>query len=156
MAVLPSIHSISFFAPKIRTPKPICKTNAELIRPQKMRVPFKLKDEQNRMFHQLPSGLQMEVIVQKGSAKAVQSRPATVERPPLIFLHGSYHAAWTWAEHWLPFFSASGFDCYAISLLGQVGLPLPLIFVITWFHKILGFWLAFLTIGVWVAFSVHA
>lgn len=57
--------------------------------------------------------------MQKGSAKAVQSRPATVERPPLIFLHGSYHAAWTWAEHWLPFFSASGFDCYAISLLGQ-------------------------------------
>ncbi|XP_038896062.1 phospholipase YtpA [Benincasa hispida] len=119
MAVLPSIHSISFFQPKIPTPKPIVRANAELIRPQKMRVPFKLKEEQNRIFHELPSGLQMEVIVQKGSPKSAQSMPSNVERPPLIFLHGSYHAAWSWAEHWLPFFSASGFDCYAISLLGQ-------------------------------------
>ena len=42
------------------------------------------------------------------------------ENPPLVFVHGSYHAAWCWAEHWLPFFSAFGFDCYALSLLGQV------------------------------------
>lgn len=41
------------------------------------------------------------------------------ENPPLVFVHGSYHAAWCWAEHWLPFFSACGFDCYALSLLGQ-------------------------------------
>ncbi|XP_008444432.3 uncharacterized protein LOC103487757 [Cucumis melo] len=119
MAVLPSIHPISLFRPKIPTPKSSFTPNAELIRPQKMRVPFKLKDEQNRIFHQLPSGLQMEVIVQKGSPKSSQSIPSILQRPPLLFLHGSYHAAWSWAEHWLPFFSASGFDCYAISLLGQ-------------------------------------
>ena len=43
-----------------------------------------------------------------------------VEYPPMVFVHGSYYAAWCWAEHWLPFFSSSGHDCYAISLLGQV------------------------------------
>ncbi|XP_022927237.1 uncharacterized protein LOC111434144 isoform X2 [Cucurbita moschata] len=119
MAVLASIHPIALLRPKIPTPKPTFRPNAQLLRPHKMRVPFKLKDQQNRIFHELPSGLQMEVIVQKGSAKSAESMAANVERPPLLFVHGSYHAAWSWAEHWLPFFSASGFDCYAISLLGQ-------------------------------------
>jgi len=61
----------------------------------------------------------MEVIVQKG---VVDKDPydRNSENPPLVFVHGSYHAAWCWAENWLPFFSACGFDCYALSLLGQV------------------------------------
>lgn len=41
------------------------------------------------------------------------------ENCPLVFVHGSFHAAWCWAEHWLPFFSRAGHDCYAVSLLGQ-------------------------------------
>ncbi|KAJ1391430.1 Alpha/Beta hydrolase fold [Sesbania bispinosa] len=81
----------------------------------KMRVPYDLKQGQSRIFHELPSGLSMEVIVQKGSEKD----RGNVECPPLVFVHGSYHAAWCWAQHWLPFFSASGYDCYALSLLGQ-------------------------------------
>ncbi|KAJ1443241.1 Alpha/Beta hydrolase fold [Sesbania bispinosa] len=81
----------------------------------KMRVPYNLKQGQCRIFHELPSGLSMEVIVQKGSEK----ERGNVECPPLVFVHGSYHAAWCWAQHWLPFFSASGYDCYALSLLGQ-------------------------------------
>lgn len=36
-----------------------------------------------------------------------------------MFVHGSYHAAWCWAVHWLPYFSSLGHDCYAVSLLGQ-------------------------------------
>lgn len=88
-----------------------------------MRVPYELKQEQSRLFHQLPSGLNMEVIVQKGVAEkeSDEKKERTSENPPLVFVHGSYHAAWCWAEHWMPFFSASGYDCYAISLLGQVG-----------------------------------
>lgn len=54
----------------------------------------------------------MEIIYQKGHRK-------NDEQPPLVFVHGSFHAAWCWAEHWLPFFSRHGFDCYALSLLAQ-------------------------------------
>ncbi|KAK7340964.1 hypothetical protein VNO77_21683 [Canavalia gladiata] len=82
-------------------------------REQKMRVHYDLKQGQSRIFHQLPSGLSMEVIVHKGSVAVAD------KNPPLVFVHGSYHASWCWAEHWLPFFSSSGYDCYALSLLGQ-------------------------------------
>ncbi|KAL0431315.1 UNVERIFIED_CONTAM: hypothetical protein Sradi_0757500 [Sesamum radiatum] len=81
----------------------------------KMRVPFELKQGQSRHFHELPSGLNMEFIFQKGWDQKDQ-KP---QNPPLVFVHGSFHAAWCWAEHWLPFFSRHGFDCYALSLLGQ-------------------------------------
>ena len=87
-------------------------------RSNKMGVPFELKEGQSRIFHELPSGLKMEVIVQKKNV--VVEKEEECHSPPLVFVHGSYHAAWCWAEHWLPFFSASGFDCYALSLLGQV------------------------------------
>lgn len=91
------------------------KTAAVMSREKKMRAQYDLKQGKSRNFHELPSGLSMEVIVQKGAKKNTN-----FEYPPLVFVHGSYHAAWCWAEHWLPFFSSSGHDCYAISLLGQV------------------------------------
>ncbi|KAJ0989152.1 hypothetical protein J5N97_007508 [Dioscorea zingiberensis] len=76
---------------------------------------YELKEGQSRVFHRLPSGLRMEAIVQKP--------PPGVEGlgspPPLVFVHGSFHAAWCWAEHWLPFFSGSGHHCFALSLLAQ-------------------------------------
>ncbi|XP_057809459.1 uncharacterized protein LOC131023857 isoform X2 [Salvia miltiorrhiza] len=78
----------------------------------KMPVPYELKQGQSRQFHKLPSGSSMEIIFQKGHHKID-------EKPPLVFVHGSFHAAWCWAEHWLPFFSRHGFDCYALSLLAQ-------------------------------------
>ncbi|XVE72071.1 hypothetical protein DITRI_Ditri11bG0009300 [Diplodiscus trichospermus] len=99
------------------TPKLTLQPSAVLDKPKKMRVPYVLKQGQSRIFHQLPSGLNMEVIVQKSSVK--DKDPEEKKDPPLVFVHGSYHAAWCWAEHWLPFFSNSGFDCYAFSLLGQ-------------------------------------
>ncbi|KAL6960996.1 hypothetical protein U1Q18_038760 [Sarracenia purpurea var. burkii] len=82
--------------------------------------PYELKQGQSRLFHKLPSGLHMEVIFQKGVDR---ESPDVIregsENPALVFIHGSFHAAWCWAEHWLPFFSQSGYDCYALSLLGQ-------------------------------------
>ncbi|KAL8549798.1 hypothetical protein ACS0TY_008580 [Phlomoides rotata] len=81
----------------------------------KMRVPYELKQGQSRHFHKLPSGLNMEFIFQKGREKNVEK----CQYSPLVFVHGSFHAAWCWAEHWLPFFSQHGFDCYALSLLAQ-------------------------------------
>ncbi|CAI0451033.1 unnamed protein product [Linum tenue] len=88
---------------------------------QRMLVPYELQRGQSRVFHQLPSGLNLEVIEQKRSfgTDDNDSNGAQIENPPLVFVHGSYHAAWCWAEHWLPFFASSGFDCYALSLLGQ-------------------------------------
>ncbi|GJZ41529.1 ataxia telangiectasia mutated family protein [Tanacetum coccineum] len=87
----------------------------------KMKVPYKLKQGQSRIFHKLPSGLNKEVIYQK--KKGMQNKGTDDKMwaplPPLVFVHGSFHAAWCWAEHWLPFFSENGFDSYALSLLGQ-------------------------------------
>ncbi|CAN0528726.1 unnamed protein product, partial [Ectocarpus sp. 8 AP-2014] len=45
--------------------------------------------------------------------------------PPLVFIHGSYHAAWCWAEHWMPFLAAKGYETYSISLRGTSGTLIP-------------------------------
>uniref|UniRef100_A0A6N2LBG5 AB hydrolase-1 domain-containing protein n=1 Tax=Salix viminalis TaxID=40686 RepID=A0A6N2LBG5_SALVM len=114
---------LSLFHPDPSIPKMITKPLAVLNKAYKMQVPYELKQGQKRLFHQLPSGLNMEVIEQKGlvlADKEINRGPRNSERnPPLVFVHGSYHAAWCWAEHWLPFFSGFGFDSYAVSLLGQ-------------------------------------
>lgn len=112
MSFLPS--SIPKFPPHpalTATSRPLAVPSSD----RKMRVPYELRRGQNRLFHELPSGLSMEFIEQKGA----ETEGITGD-PPLVFVHGSYHAAWCWAEHWLPFFSSRGFDCYALSLLGQV------------------------------------
>ncbi|KAI5079382.1 hypothetical protein GOP47_0004861, partial [Adiantum capillus-veneris] len=74
---------------------------------------FQLQERQLRFFHQLPSGLKMEVIEHPAYPGVKENRPT------LVFLHGSYHAAWCWALHWLPFFASQGYDCFALSFLGQ-------------------------------------
>lgn len=87
----------------------------------KTRFPYELKQGQSRIFHKLPSGLKMEVIFQPGlKSKDQDDKKGKYESTPLVFVHGSFHAAWCWAENWLPFFSQRGYDCYALSLLGQV------------------------------------
>jgi len=91
---------------------------------EKMSVPYNLKEGQSRIFHELPSGLNMEVIVHKKKKK--KKNESQCNSPALVFVHGSYHAAWCWAEKWLPFFSQSGYDCYALSLLAQVLFSLSL------------------------------
>jgi len=40
---------------------------------------------------------------------------------PLLFVHGMSHAAWCWEEEFVPFFTASGYDCYVLSLRGHGG-----------------------------------
>ncbi|PIN23730.1 hypothetical protein CDL12_03545 [Handroanthus impetiginosus] len=49
-------------------------------------------------------GLNIEFIFQKGHDR----REEKSQSPPLVFIHGSFHAAWCWAERWLPFFSRHG------------------------------------------------
>lgn len=38
---------------------------------------------------------------------------------PLLFVHGTGHAAWCWDENFLPFFAEKGFSSYAVSLRGH-------------------------------------
>jgi len=38
---------------------------------------------------------------------------------PILFVHGMWHAAWCWAEHFLPYFARRGYRCYALSLRGH-------------------------------------
>lgn len=50
-------------------------------------------------------------------------------KPPLLFLHGSYCGAWVWERHFLPFFAEAGFHGAAISLRAHgnsPGLPVDL------------------------------
>ncbi|KAJ4781745.1 Alpha/beta-Hydrolases superfamily protein [Rhynchospora pubera] len=91
------------------TTKPLAQATA-------IRHSYDLKEGQKRHFHSLPSGLKMEVIEQEPPAHV---KGTWKDAPPVVLVHGSFHAAWCWAEYWMPFFSSSGLHCYAISLLGQ-------------------------------------
>ena len=55
--------------------------------------------------------MRLEVI----SREPVERRFQT----PLLFVHGTGHAAWCWDENFLPFFADRGFSSHAISLRGH-------------------------------------
>jgi len=40
-------------------------------------------------------------------------------KPPLLFVHGAWLAAWCWDEYFLPFFAERGYPAYAVSLRGH-------------------------------------
>lgn len=68
-----------------------------------------------RSEHVTPDGVKLEVVSCRGGGA----------RSPLLFVHGSYHGAWCWAEHWLPHFAAQGYDAVALSLRGHAGSDAP-------------------------------
>jgi len=37
-------------------------------------------------------------------------------QPALVFVHGAWHGAWCWEEHFIPFFTQNGYECYAFDL----------------------------------------
>jgi len=51
----------------------------------------------------------------------IPHKDASINKPPLIFIHGSFHASWCWAEHYMPYFAELGNACYALSLRGTGG-----------------------------------
>ncbi|MHA7649481.1 alpha/beta hydrolase [Mycobacterium sp. ML4] len=56
--------------------------------------------------------------------EAVVKGECTGEHPvPLLFVHGAWHAAWCWDEHFLDFFAGRGYRCVAVSLRGHGGSP---------------------------------
>jgi pimeloyl-ACP methyl ester carboxylesterase len=42
---------------------------------------------------------------------------------PLLFVHGAWHAAWCWEEHFLRFFGEKGYRALALSLRGHGNTP---------------------------------
>ncbi|MBK7391758.1 MAG: alpha/beta fold hydrolase [Chloracidobacterium sp.] len=54
---------------------------------------------------------EIEVIIRKPKRQLFET--------PLLFVHGTGHAAWCWDEYFLPYFAERGFDCYALSLRGH-------------------------------------
>jgi hypothetical protein len=38
---------------------------------------------------------------------------------PILFVHGMWHAAWCWTEHFLPYFAEHGYISHALSLRGH-------------------------------------
>ncbi len=57
--------------------------------------------------------MKLEILTQKAQG---QPRPA-----PLLFVHGKWHGAWCWQEHFMPYFAGHGYDCAALSLRGHAG-----------------------------------
>lgn len=57
-------------------------------------------------------------VIDKGTAGA--SHPV-----PLLFVHGAWHAAWCWDEHFLDFFAARGYRAVAPSFRGHGNSPTP-------------------------------
>ncbi|MCH9729944.1 MAG: alpha/beta hydrolase [Actinomycetia bacterium] len=55
-------------------------------------------------------------VIDKGTVS--ESHPA-----PLLFVHGAWHAAWCWDEHFLDFFADRGYRALAVSLRGHGGSP---------------------------------
>lgn len=55
--------------------------------------------------------MKLEVINREPAKKRFET--------PLLFVHGTGHAAWCWDENFLPFLAAKGFSSYAVSLRGH-------------------------------------
>jgi pimeloyl-ACP methyl ester carboxylesterase len=55
-------------------------------------------------------------LIEKGSSS--DAHPS-----PLVFVHGSWHGAWCWDEHFLDFFADKGYRAVALSLRGHGASP---------------------------------
>jgi alpha-beta hydrolase superfamily lysophospholipase len=52
----------------------------------------------------------------------VTREPQSASRStPILFVHGMWHAAWCWEEHFLPYFAQRGYTVHAMSLRGHGG-----------------------------------
>ncbi|KAG0569225.1 hypothetical protein KC19_6G075000 [Ceratodon purpureus] len=111
------VHTLRLWNPFVVTPRSVRAEVGTSMEEELKELPGDEKPKQS--WHSLPSGLRLEVL-SLGAGGSVSQGKA-----PLVFLHGSYHAAWCWAVHWMPYFASLGYDCYAVSLLGQGGSDTP-------------------------------
>lgn len=64
--------------------------------------------------------LSTKLVPVQGTQLELISTPPQPEHPPLLFLHGAGHAAWCWAEHFMPWLAEQGLECHALSFRGHV------------------------------------
>lgn len=74
----------------------------------------------------LSTGINAEIMVckppdDKTPLSSLQMVFSSKPKPPLVFIHGSFHASWCWAEKLFPYFAELGYPCYALSLRGTGG-----------------------------------
>jgi len=55
--------------------------------------------------------MKLEIISREPESKRFET--------PLLFVHGTGHAAWCWDENFLPYFAEKGFSSHAVSLRGH-------------------------------------
>ncbi len=55
--------------------------------------------------------MNLEILVRKAEGNS--------SKPPILFVHGAYVGAWCWEEHFLDWFAARGYPCFAVSLRGH-------------------------------------
>jgi alpha-beta hydrolase superfamily lysophospholipase len=54
--------------------------------------------------------------------EVITREPETDARlTPVLLVHGMFHGAWYWEEHFLPYFAQRGYAAHALSLRGHVG-----------------------------------
>jgi len=52
--------------------------------------------------------------------ETIKEEPVSdVRSTPILFVHGMSHAAWCWAEHFLPYFAQHGYVSHALSMRGH-------------------------------------
>jgi pimeloyl-ACP methyl ester carboxylesterase len=58
--------------------------------------------------------------------EVIEKRPSREShKTPVLFVHGAWHGAWCWDEHFLDFFAARGYRSVAVSLRGHGKSPAP-------------------------------
>jgi pimeloyl-ACP methyl ester carboxylesterase len=74
---------------------------------------------------QLANGISMQVLSCLPKLLLPRNITDTSATTVLVFLHGSFHGAWCWAEHWMPYFAQQqrGYICVAPSWRGTGGTP---------------------------------
>lgn len=55
-------------------------------------------------------------VIDKGGAAATHATP-------LLFVHGAFHGAWCWDDHFLDYFADRGYHALALNLRGHGGSP---------------------------------
>jgi pimeloyl-ACP methyl ester carboxylesterase len=66
---------------------------------------------------QLESGANMQIL----SLVPESSGNRNPNKPPILFLHGSFHGAWCWTERFFPYFASRGYPVMALSWRGTGG-----------------------------------
>jgi hypothetical protein len=60
---------------------------------------------------ELSNGISMQLM----ALFPTKSDDTAIDKPALLFLHGSFHGAWCWAEHFLPYFCEMGYPAIALN-----------------------------------------